>query len=186
MAGARSPTPPSQHAVGVIAVGLVNIVRPGARIDRTVIPARRAGLQSNAQSARVGQSGIVELIPAIRLIQRSEPWTARAAVHGLRAGLRLAIRPCLRRTRAAGHHRVLEQVFDACMRIVHFVMRVAPVAVFAIILNTTLTFGSGIFAALLLYVLTVVVGRSFTVRRLRARDQILGSPVAARLLSHLS
>ena len=53
---------------------------------------------------------------------------------------------------------VLEQIFDACMRIVHFAMRCAPVAVFAIILNTTLTLGGSVFAALLLYVLTVVIG----------------------------
>ena len=53
---------------------------------------------------------------------------------------------------------VLEQVFDACMRIVHAAMRWSPIAVFAIILNTTLTFGTTVFGALVLYVITVVVG----------------------------
>ena len=54
--------------------------------------------------------------------------------------------------------RLLEQVFEACMRIVHFVMKLAPVAVFAIIFNTAFTFGTGVFAALFLYVATVVGG----------------------------
>ena len=49
--------------------------------------------------------------------------------------------------------RVLEQIFEACMRIVHFAMRLAPVAVFAIVFNTAFTFGTGVFASLLLYVI---------------------------------
>ena len=36
------------------------------------------------------------------------------------------------------------------MRIVHFAMRLAPVAVFAIVFNTAFTFGTGVFASLLL------------------------------------
>ena len=54
--------------------------------------------------------------------------------------------------------RVLEQIFDACMRIVHFAMWLAPLAVFAIVFNTAFTFGTGIFASLLYYVVTVVAG----------------------------
>ena len=54
--------------------------------------------------------------------------------------------------------RLLEQVFDACMRIVHFVMKLAPLAVFAIIFNTAFTFGTAVFLSLFLYVVTVVVG----------------------------
>jgi DAACS family dicarboxylate/amino acid:cation (Na+ or H+) symporter len=44
------------------------------------------------------------------------------------------------------------------MRIVLFVMRFAPVAVFAIIFGTAFTFGTSLFATLFLYVLTVVAG----------------------------
>ena len=62
---------------------------------------------------------------------------------------------------AEGHNtliRLLEQIFDACMRIVHAVMNFSPVAVFAIIFNTAFTFGTGVFRSLSLYVLTVIVG----------------------------
>jgi dicarboxylate/amino acid:cation (Na+ or H+) symporter, DAACS family len=44
------------------------------------------------------------------------------------------------------------------MIIVHFVMRLSPVAVFAIVFNTALTFGTGVFASLFFYVLTVTLG----------------------------
>jgi DAACS family dicarboxylate/amino acid:cation (Na+ or H+) symporter len=54
--------------------------------------------------------------------------------------------------------RLLEQVFDACMRIVHVVMKLAPLAVFAIIFNTVFTFGTAVFLSLFLYVVTVVAG----------------------------
>jgi DAACS family dicarboxylate/amino acid:cation (Na+ or H+) symporter len=54
--------------------------------------------------------------------------------------------------------RALAEVFDACMRIVHFVMKLAPVAVFAIVFNTALTQGVGVLRSLLFYVVTVVAG----------------------------
>jgi DAACS family dicarboxylate/amino acid:cation (Na+ or H+) symporter len=54
--------------------------------------------------------------------------------------------------------RVLQQIFDACMRIVHFAMRLAPFAVFAIVFNTAFTFGTSVFASLFFFVVTVVAG----------------------------
>jgi DAACS family dicarboxylate/amino acid:cation (Na+ or H+) symporter len=53
---------------------------------------------------------------------------------------------------------VLTQVFDACMRIVHFVMKFAPIAVFAIVFGTAVTFGTTVFVALFFYVASVVAG----------------------------
>jgi DAACS family dicarboxylate/amino acid:cation (Na+ or H+) symporter len=53
---------------------------------------------------------------------------------------------------------VLEQVFDACMRIVGWVMHLAPIAVFAIVFGTALTFGVSVIGSLALYVATVIVG----------------------------
>jgi DAACS family dicarboxylate/amino acid:cation (Na+ or H+) symporter len=52
----------------------------------------------------------------------------------------------------------LDQVFAACMTIVAFVMRFAPIAVFAIVFNTVFSFGTGVLSSLLLYVVTVVLG----------------------------
>jgi DAACS family dicarboxylate/amino acid:cation (Na+ or H+) symporter len=53
---------------------------------------------------------------------------------------------------------LLEEIFDACMRVVAFAMKLAPIAVFAMVVNTAFTFGTSVFASLFLYVLTVVIG----------------------------
>src|SRR5690606_11339796 len=50
----------------------------------------------------------------------------------------------------------LDDVFEACMAIIRFVMRFAPLAVFALVCTTAITFGTTVFGALGLFVLTVV------------------------------
>lgn len=52
----------------------------------------------------------------------------------------------------------LDDVFEACMAIIRFVMRFAPLAVFALVCTTAITFGTTVFGALGLFVLTVVTG----------------------------
>jgi DAACS family dicarboxylate/amino acid:cation (Na+ or H+) symporter len=146
-----------------IAVALVNLVRPGDRIDRAAVPVQTSGvqaIQANVAAARsVGQT-IVELIPRNPLesaVRALDGEMLQLMVFALVFGLAVSAAPW-----REGERNVLidglEQVFAACMRIVHVVMKFAPLAVFAIVLNTTLTFGSAVFAALLLYVLTVVGG----------------------------
>jgi DAACS family dicarboxylate/amino acid:cation (Na+ or H+) symporter len=54
--------------------------------------------------------------------------------------------------------RLLDQIFGASMLIVGFAMKLAPVAVFAIVFNTALTQGAEVFQSLLLYVGTVTGG----------------------------
>ncbi len=145
----------------VIAIAAVNIIRPGARIDRTLVPAQSVqSIEANARAARTVSQTIVELIPrnplesAVRALDGDMlPFMVFALVFGLAISAiagPLTERPVI--------IQMLEQTFEACMRIVHWVMRWSPIAVFAIICNTTLTFGGGIFVALLLYVFTVVLG----------------------------
>ena len=52
--------------------------------------------------------------------------------------------------------RLLEHVFDACMKIVEFAMKLAPFAVFAIVFNTAFKHGHGIFGSLFYFVGVVV------------------------------
>ena len=76
--------------------------------------------------------------------------------------------------------RFLEQVFDACMQIVHFAMKLAPFAVFAIIFNTAFTFGTAVFATLFFYVATVVAAPAAApVRGLLRAAAAGGAAVAA-------
>ncbi|MGN6692373.1 MAG: dicarboxylate/amino acid:cation symporter, partial [Sphingopyxis sp.] len=53
---------------------------------------------------------------------------------------------------------IAEQVFDACMKIVGFAMRLAPLAVFALVFNTAYKFGYEVFRSLIFYVGVVVLG----------------------------
>jgi DAACS family dicarboxylate/amino acid:cation (Na+ or H+) symporter len=75
---------------------------------------------------------------------------------------------------------MLEQVFAVCMNIVDVAMRLAPVAVFAIIFNTAFRFGYGVFGSLFFYVVTVVVGlliQQFVVYSVLLRTVAGRSPV---------
>ena len=144
-----------------IGVTLVNILQPGRGVTLAgpaAGPGGVQGLQTNAAAARPLSDILIELVPrnpldsAVRALDGEMlPFMVFAVVFGI----------AVSRFRADGDPllvRVLEEIFDACMRIVHFAMRLAPVAVFAIVFNTAFTFGTGIFASLLFYVATVVAG----------------------------
>jgi DAACS family dicarboxylate/amino acid:cation (Na+ or H+) symporter len=123
-------------------------------------PAAAGAIQANAAAARPLGDVLIELIPrnplesAVRALDGEMlPLMVFAVIFGVavsRAPGRAGERNLL--------VRVLDEVFDASMRIVTFAMRLAPVAVFAIVFNTARTFGSDLFASLLLYVGTAVAG----------------------------
>jgi dicarboxylate/amino acid:cation (Na+ or H+) symporter, DAACS family len=144
----------------VVGVALVNLLQPGegARLG-PVLDSTVQTLQANAAAAKPLSDVLVELIPrnpidsAVRALDGE---MLPLMVFSLIFGLAMSRVPS-----DDDRHlviRVLDQVFDACMRIVHFAMRFAPVAVFAIVFNTAFTFGTSVFASLLFYVLTVVAG----------------------------
>jgi DAACS family dicarboxylate/amino acid:cation (Na+ or H+) symporter len=148
-----------------IGVALVNVLRPGQGLQpgtvglaTTSAPGLQS-LQANAAAAKSLSDTVVELIP------RNPFESAVGALDGemlplmifsLMFGVAVSQIPS-----DEDRHvliRVLDHVFAACMGIVHFAMRFAPIAVFAIVFNTTFTFGTGILMSLLLYVVTVVLG----------------------------
>ena len=146
-----------------IAVVLVNAIRPGERVDRAAIEAQAGSTQAIQASAAASTSPaqtIVELVPRNPLdaaVRALDGQMLQLMIFALIFGVAVSA------ISDAGENRgvligFLDQVFEACMKIVHWVMKLAPIAVFAIIFNTTLTFGASVFAALLLYVLTVVGG----------------------------
>jgi DAACS family dicarboxylate/amino acid:cation (Na+ or H+) symporter len=158
-------------AIGVM---LVNLLRPGAGVQLAA-PAANPGVQSlqqNAAAARPLSDTLIELVPrnplesAVRALDGEMlPLMVFSVIFGVAvSGLttrRGVDAPAVRRAEGEGDPllvRVLEQIFDACMRIVHFAMLLAPFAVFAIVFNTAFTFGAGILATLLFYVVTVVGG----------------------------
>jgi dicarboxylate/amino acid:cation (Na+ or H+) symporter, DAACS family len=143
-----------------IGIALVNLVRPGQAFPiQTTATQNVDALRTQAAGAKSVADTIVELIP------RNPVETAVRALDGDMLQLMIfalifgiAVSAATEKGRDNIIIRLLEQVFEACMRIVHFVMQLAPVAVFAIIFNTAFTFGTAVFASLFLYVLTVVAG----------------------------
>jgi DAACS family dicarboxylate/amino acid:cation (Na+ or H+) symporter len=145
-----------------IGLVLVNVIRPGESLQILSTPGLSVEtLQTQAAGVKPLSDTLVELIPrnpfesAVRALDGDMlPLMIFALIFGVAVS---AAAP-------AGKNvenvliRLLEQVFEACMRIVHFVMKLAPLAVFAIIFNTVFTFGTAVFLSLFLYVLTVVVG----------------------------
>ena len=146
-----------------IGLALVNVLRPGDSFQAgpgSAPPAQTVEtLESQAAAAKSIGDTVVELIP------RNPVETAVRALDGDMLQLMIfALVFGIAVSAAAPNNkdnvliRVLEQIFDACMTIVHFVMKLAPFAVFAIIFNTAFTFGTTVFASLLFYVVTVVAG----------------------------
>jgi DAACS family dicarboxylate/amino acid:cation (Na+ or H+) symporter len=147
-----------------IGVALVNLLQPGLGFQLGSAAGAASGVQTieaNAAAAKPLSDVLIELIPrnpldsAVRALDGEMlPLMVFAVIFGVAvSGL------------AKGKDeddivlvRVFEQIFDACMRIVHFAMLLAPYAVFAIVFNTAFTFGTGIVASLMFYVATVVAG----------------------------
>ena len=147
-----------------IGVTLVNLLQPGRGFQLGNAAGGASGVQAieaNAAAAKPLSDVIIELIPrnplesAVRALDGEMlPLMVFAVIFGVAvSGL----------AKGKGEDdvvlvRVFEQIFVACMRIVHFAMLLAPFAVFAIVFNTAFTFGTGIVASLMFYVATVVAG----------------------------
>jgi DAACS family dicarboxylate/amino acid:cation (Na+ or H+) symporter len=152
----------SAASVG-IGVTLVNLLQPGRNVQLAGTAAAGSNvesLQANAAAVKPLSDVLIELIPrnplesAVRALDGEMlPLMVFAVIFGV-AVSRLP-RP---RDEDVLLVRVFEQIFDACMRVVQFAMLLAPFAVFAIVFNTAFTFGTGIIATLLFYVVTVVLG----------------------------
>ena len=168
-------------AIGIL---LVNVIRPGtglqlqtaaaqdagrqARSNRTPPPRSRSPTRSSRSFPRnpidsAARALDGEMLPLMVFalifgvaLSAGAPRGLEARGSGSSAGL-LRTRSDLR-TPSNLVVSFLEQVFEACMRIVEWVMRLAPFAVFAIVFGTALTFGVAVLRPLLLYVVTVVGG----------------------------
>ena len=169
-----------------IGIGLVNLLRPGrsVQIDAQLISEQSAAvksLESSAGGSRPISQIIVELVPrnpldsAVRALEGEMlPFMIFSLLFGL--ALSLATRKSDAQPVLVG---VLDQVFAACMKIVDLAMKIAPLAVFAIIFNTAFQFGYQVFAALFFYVGTVVAGlliQQFVVYSLLLRGIARRSP----------
>ena len=147
----------------LIGMLLVNLLGPGRGFDLQALQPGATAVDTvaaNAKAARPIGDTIVELIPRNPLesaVRALDGEMLAFMVFSLIFGVALSqVRAVEGKSEVLIE--VLTQVFDACMRIVHFVMKFAPIAVFAIVFGTAVTFGTTVFAALFFYVTTVVLG----------------------------
>lgn len=161
----------------LIGLTLVNLLRPGDNVQLPGDAAAVQAIQANAAASKPLSDVLIELVPrnpldsAVRALDGEMlPLMVFAVIFGV-AISRIAGRPGIgdRGSGISGSGelaeeeaplliRFFEQIFDACMWIVHFVMLLAPFAVFAIVFNTAFTFGLDVIRTLLFYVATVVAG----------------------------
>ncbi len=169
-------------AIGLVAV---NLIRPGVGLGMQ-IPAGTTGvrnLEASASAATSLADTIVELVPRNPIdaaVRALDGQMLALMVFSLIFGIALSLVD-RDRSETGAFLPVLDHIFQASMRVVGFAMLLAPVAVFAIVFGTALTFGVGLLRPLFLYVFTVVAGlaaQQFIVYAFMLRTVAGRSPVA--------
>lgn len=147
----------------IIGVGLVNIFRPGDGFP--LVAGQTASgnveqIQANAQAAKPFSQTIVDLIPKNPIdsaVRALEGEMISLMVFALIFGIALSI--IIKREKADPIlPRLLEQIMQTSMEVIHFAMKLAPFAVFAIVFNTAFKLGIEVFQSLFYYVILVVAG----------------------------
>jgi len=147
----------------LIGLALVNLLRPGEGLELGALLPQASSvdqLRANAAAARSLSDTLIELVPRNPLesaVRALDGEMLPLMVFALAFGAALSYGSPADGSRGT-FLRVLDDTFDACLRIIHVVMKFAPIAVFAIVCTTAITFGTGVFGALILYVLTVTLG----------------------------
>lgn len=153
----------------LIGVGLVNVVQPGAAIPdekkvelRSLYAAGAEDAVAKAGKSKTIVDALLDIIPRnplqemVGAIDGSSPGGGMLAVmfFALAFGIAMTTVP----QRAGPLIQVFEGVNDACMAIIGFAMRLAPIAVAALIFSLTATLGLDIVQTLARYVSCVIIG----------------------------
>jgi len=145
----------------LIGVGLANFLKPGAGL---ILPdefmhANVDKIKVNAENAKPIMQALVDIIP------KNPLYSATQALEGEMLSVMffaLLFGVALSRVydRKAGEYSILnffEQVYEASMKIVEYAMRIAPIAVFALVFQSAFKFGHQILISLSYYVLVVLI-----------------------------
>lgn len=153
----------------LLGIGLVNTIKPGEgiHIDQTLLEQQQeqvATIAANAQKAKSFSQTLIDFIPKNPLD------SAVKALDGEMIALMLFalifalayVRVYPSASEEEGMKQplmaLLEQIYQTSMAVVHFAMKLAPFAVFALVFNTTSKFGPQLLLSLVVYVMVVVAG----------------------------
>jgi DAACS family dicarboxylate/amino acid:cation (Na+ or H+) symporter len=148
----------------LIGITLVNVFKPGEglKIDQSIIEQNASTLQTLKENVMKSKP-ISQII--VDLFTKNPIDSAARALDGEIVALMLfallfGIGVML--SSPVGEKNVLidllEKVLHACMKMVEIAMKLAPLAVFALVFNSAYKFGFDIFKSLLFYVFVVVLG----------------------------
>lgn len=147
----------------VIGMTLVTVLQPGKglQFDRAVIEQQSAGverIQKNAEAAKSISQVVVDLFtrnPIDSAARALDGEIVALMIFGLIFGLGLNAYKGDQESKLVG---VIEEILGACMKMVGFAMRFAPMAVFALVFQAAFRFGFDLLQSLLFYVFVVVLG----------------------------
>jgi dicarboxylate/amino acid:cation (Na+ or H+) symporter, DAACS family len=165
----------------VLGLAAVNVVRPGAGLDATMTARLIDTYRGQAEGAMGLAQGALTIDTFVRMVPRNPVASAAngemlaVIVFALLLGVGATLVP---RAQADPLLRVLESVAHVMIAIISLVMKVAPIAVFALVFGVTARFGFDLLGSLIAYILTVVGTLAvFTV---------VGYPLALRLVARRS
>jgi DAACS family dicarboxylate/amino acid:cation (Na+ or H+) symporter len=146
-----------------IGLTLVNTVRPGVGFSREVQEQLMAtyGGQAQEQQARAvsdqgfGINTFVNIVPRNPIAAAASTDMLAVIFFALVFGIALTLVP---REKSEPVQKVLDGIGEAIIKIVGIAMRIAPIAVAALIFSTTARFGWGVVQSLLWYALCVLAG----------------------------
>lgn len=142
----------------LLGVGLVDLFKPGDGVNLPTTQNNAAALQGIRQYAGQAKS-MVETV--LDIVPRNPFDAAGKALEGGMLSLMffsLVFGAALSKANAGKSIEILEETYEACMSIVAAVMQFAPLAVFALVFQSTFKFGGQIVLSLGFYLLVVIVG----------------------------
>jgi DAACS family dicarboxylate/amino acid:cation (Na+ or H+) symporter len=148
--------------VGILAV---NVVRPGDAISDRVLQISESAqtsvgkIRSQAESAKPVVQALVEIIPKNPLdsaVRALDGEMLSLMFFALVFGIALTRKSTVGTDHNPALIHVLERIYGASMTIVGFAMRLAPVAVFALVFSSSVKLGLDLLIALSQYVAVVV------------------------------
>lgn len=148
----------------VIGIGLVNFFQPGVglTIDSALVAESAAAVakaKDNADQAKSFAEVIVNLVPKNPLdsaVRALDGEIIALMVFALFFGW--ALSKIEKGQQPRRFQDLLQELMQICMKIVDLAMKIAPLAVFALVFNSAFKFGMPIFKALLFYVSIVILG----------------------------
>ncbi|MES2768866.1 MAG: dicarboxylate/amino acid:cation symporter [Bdellovibrionota bacterium] len=148
----------------LIGITLVNVFKPGEglKIDQSIIEQNASTLQTlkeNVMKSKPFSQIVVDLFtknPIDSAARALDGEIVALMLFALLFGIGVML------SSPVGQKNVLiellERVLQACMKMVELAMKLAPLAVFALVFNSAYKFGFDIFKSLLFYVFVVVLG----------------------------